>query len=45
MGTSNKNPILNHSQYKVEYLYGQIETLTANQIAENLLAQVDEEGH
>ena len=45
MGTYNKIPILDHSQYEVEYLDGQIETLTANQIAENLLAQVDEEGH
>ena len=34
-----------HSQYEVEYLDGQIETLSANQIAENLLVQVDEEGH
>ena len=45
LGTSNNIPILDHSQYEVEYLDGQIETLTANQIAENLLAQVDEEGH
>ena len=45
MGTFNQIPILDHSQYEVEYLDGQIETLTANQIAENLLAQVDEEGH
>ena len=44
MGTYNKNPILDHSQYEVEYLDGQIETITANQIAENLLVQVDEEG-
>ena len=45
MGTYNQIPILDHSQYEVEYLDGQIETLTANQIAENLLAQVDKEGH
>ena len=45
MGTYNQIPILDHTQYEVEYLDRQIETLTANQIAENLLAQVDEEGH
>ena len=45
MGIANKNPILDTSQYKVEYHNGDIEILTANQIAENLLAQVDEEGN
>mmetsp|Transcript_8849 Transcript_8849/g.12994 ORF Transcript_8849/g.12994 Transcript_8849/m.12994 type:complete len:196 (+) Transcript_8849:683-1270(+) len=32
-------------RYEVEYLNGSIETMTANTIAENLLAQVDDEGH
>ena len=45
MGIANKNPILDTSQYEVEFLNGDIEILTANQIAENLLAQVDEEGY
>ena len=45
VGTSNNNPLLDLQQYKVEFLDGTIEILTANIIAENLLAQVDEEGH
>ena len=45
MGIANKNPILDTSQYEVEFLNGDIKILTANQIAENLLAQVDEEGN
>ena len=30
MGIANKNPILDTSQYEVEYLNGDIEILTAN---------------
>lgn len=45
VGRASNNPILDSRQYKVEFLNGEIEILTANLIAENLLAQVDEEGH
>jgi len=43
--TSNSNPRMDSRQYEVEYLDGTLETLTANTIAENMLSQVDEEGH
>ena len=45
IGTYNKNPLLDTREYEVEYIDGTVETLTANIIAENLLSQVDEEGH
>ena len=45
VGNKHNNPILDSRQYEVEFLDGTIETLTANVIAENLLSQVDEEGH
>ena len=45
IGVPNKNPILDSSMYEVEYLDGTIEILPANLIAENILSQVDQEGH
>ena len=45
MGIPNNNPLLEHRQYEIEYLDGRTEILTANIVAENLLAQVDDEGH
>jgi hypothetical protein len=45
IGMANNNPLLDSRQYEIEYINGDIETLTANIIAENLLSQVDEEGH
>ena len=39
------NPLLDSRRYEVEYLDGTTEVLTANIIAENLLAQVDDQGH
>ena len=45
IGIKDNNPLLDTRQYEVEFLDGTTETLTANTIAENLLAQVDEEGH
>lgn len=45
IGVAHKNPFLDTRQYEVEYLDGTIEIVPANLIAENLLAQVDEEGH
>ena len=45
IGTANNNPMIDTRQYEVEYLDGSVETLVANTIAENLFAQIDEEGH
>ncbi|KAI2498349.1 Reverse transcriptase (RNA-dependent DNA polymerase) [Fragilaria crotonensis] len=44
VGTANDNPLLDSRKYEIEYADGNIEELTANIIAENLIAQVDEEG-
>lgn len=45
VGQSNPNPILDTRKYEVEFLDGSTETLMANIIAENLLSQIDDEGH
>ena len=45
IGKPNANPILDSRQYQVEYLDGTLEILSANIIAENLLSQVDSDGH
>jgi Reverse transcriptase (RNA-dependent DNA polymerase). len=45
IGTANDNPILDTRMYEVEYLDGYMASLAANTIAENLFAQVDEEGN
>jgi len=45
IGTAADNPILDTRMYEVEYADGYKESLTANLIAQNLFAQVDEEGH
>ena len=45
VGVAHNNPLLDTRQYKVEYYDGTTETLSANVIAENLLSQVDDEGH
>ena len=45
IGRTSNNPLLDSRQYKLEYLDGTTEVLTANIIAENLLAQVDDQGH
>ena len=39
------NPLLDTRLYEVEYADGSRETLAANILAENILAQVDEDGH
>ena len=44
-GTMNKNPMLDTRVYEVEFADGTTEFITANIIANNLLAQVNEEGH
>ena len=45
VGRPHNNLLLDHRQYEVEFLYGKTEIMTANIIAENLLAQVDDDGH
>ena len=44
-GTPHNNPLLDTRRYEVEYIDGSIEIMSANIIAENVLAQVNEEGH
>ena len=45
IGTESTNPLVDMRAYEIEFIDGTTETLTANMIAENLLGQVDEEGH
>ena len=45
IGTANENPILDSRMYEVEYQDGTKVSLAANYIAENLFAQVDQEGN
>ena len=45
IGRGNNNPLLDSRQFEVEYIDGYNEILSANVIAENIIAQVDEEGH
>ena len=45
IGLANENPILDTRMYEVEYLDGEQASLTANNIAENLFAQIDDEGN
>ena len=45
IGRASNNPLTDTRQYEVEFDDGNIEILAANAIAENVLAQVDEEGH
>ena len=45
IGTANENPLLDSRVYEVEYSDGHKTSLAANIIAENLFAQVDDEGN
>ena len=45
VGVANENPILDTRQYEVEWHDGHREEMFANTIAENLFAQVDDEGN
>ncbi len=45
IGRASDNPLLDSRKYEVEYADGNVEELTANIITENLIAQVDDEGH
>lgn len=44
IGKAHKNPLLDTSQYDVEFMDGVVETYSANQVAEGIFAQVDDEG-
>ena len=45
IGTAHDNPILDTRMYEVEFADGQQQAMSANVIAENMFASVDEEGH
>ena len=45
IGTADDNPILDTRMYKVEFTDGTKQSLLANNIAENLFAQVDQDGN
>ena len=45
LGIPSNNPLTDSRKYDVEFLDGRIQTMSANVIAENLLAQVDDDGH
>ena len=45
IGLANENPILDTRMYEVEYLDGEQMSLAANNIAENLFAQIDDDGN
>ena len=45
IGLANENPILDTRMYEVEYLDGERASLAANNIAENLFAQIDDESN
>ena len=45
IGTEHSNQLIDTRAYAVVFIGGTTETLTANSIAGNVLAQVDEEGH
>jgi hypothetical protein len=45
IGTAHDNPILDTRLYEVEYLDGHKAAMAANFIEENILAQVDHDGH
>ena len=45
IGLANENPILDTRMYEVQYLDGEKALLAANSIAENLFAQIDDDGN
>ena len=45
LGIGNNNPLLDGRMYEVEYLDSTTEVLSANNIAENIMTQVDDNGH
>ena len=45
IGKPNENIHMDSIQYEAEFLDGSLETLSSNIIAENILSQVDQDGH
>ena len=45
IGVSNPNPLLDTRVYEIEYVDGHLAAMSDNAIAENLLSQVDPDGH
>ena len=45
IGIAHSNPKLDTRMYEIEFQDGHMEAISANIIAENLFAQIDEEGH
>ena len=45
IGTADNNPILDTQMYEVEFMDGTKQSLSANYIAENVFAQVDQDGN
>ena len=45
VGRAHQNPILDTRMFEVEFLDGEKQAMAANVIAENMFAQVDQEGH
>ena len=45
IGRRHGNPILDSILYEVEFSYGEKMSLSVNATAENMFAQVDEQGH
>lgn len=43
--SATNNPLTDTRAYEVEFLDGRTEVLAANIIAENLFAQIDDDGH
>ena len=45
IGIANNNPLMDSRLYEIEFIDGTMEAVSANVIAENILSQVDDEGH
>ena len=45
IGKANDNPVLDTRRYEVEFKDGTMEIIPPNVLAENILSQVDEDGH
>ena len=45
IGTESTNSLVDTRSYEIEFIYGTTEIITANIIADNLLAQVEKERH
>ena len=44
-GIANSNPVLDTRMYEIEYVDGRKQASSANMIAENIIASIDEEDH